>query len=1109
MAGEREESKIPITVVVGLAFTMVTLWFAQEPLTTSRPEADEGLLSKAELVQARLWQDPLEAVEAHRPENRVGAGQPLYVFEQGSSDKRTLVLLVLTVGSPYAESHEKRLRDRYAVLSALNVACLKPEQEEHIGYFALPPDRESIPFEWYKARKTKRCDEDRNGQSRYDRVLVVWVSTDLLGEKPVRKLTQVSRSIVREYWAAAWLSWPSEQSFLLPEFKVIGPPSSSMLRTMLEESGNTRAPPSSPNLSSGDPRDSSTIKLYSPWATAAPDLLLHGLAPRERADDCPKTSSGHDRLRCVLAKAGIVLEYAVQSDEALALAMVRELDRRRVKLGQDPIALIGEWDTFYGRALPIVFQAAACLVANEQAEQAGSVDQTKKSPLRWRAEHCRSMSPAIQVQIENPEAWDRLDMRIRRYSYLRGLDGMVPGEKQSKEGVDPGDGNGRAKPGATKSENRTLAELERPEGQSQLDYLRRLVAKMKQDADKATGGIGQPPKAIGILGTDVYDTLLILKAVRKEFPGATFFTTDVDARLLHESEYKWTRNLVMTAPFGLELHDELQRDIPPFRDSYQTSGFFATLQALNHVRRTPRAAPVMMICPETKSAIALPFDRYEIDPSRIPFSALLCPRLFEVGRHGPVDLSSRIGPGPTIQPLRDLTPPGMRPLWNVVNPKFRRTFRETVLWIGVAILLGVIVFTQIPGRVWNWARTDVISRGVWRTLWTALLNHVAGGRVWLGGSIFALATSVVGLYAIAAAVDWLREGILGEGWEGEPLSLSDGVSTWPSIVLRLIVLAWCVGCLVKARYDLQVNQEALSEEFGLQPLPYEGTASRRLLRSLQSITWVKAVPQTSSRTVHVEEIWQDYSNAARYRHRVGRSLILFMVYLFLTRVLWANISSPSLPSNPCRGAVNCGMTEVMTISAVLGMIFLNMFVFDAVLLCQGVIARLNATPIAWPQETLERYHGRFNVEHRYLPSFIMVRFIAEQTHAVHKLVFYPFVALFLMILSRNRVFDNWDFPLALIIVWLLYVGLAAGSTIILKSTSRQARDMALGQLREQLVSVTGMGEQARTHADQLRLTIETIEHIRKGAYAPLALHPALSASLLAAISFLQYWYLGQ
>src|SRR5512146_1888393 len=116
---------------------------------------------------------------------------------------------------------------------------------------------------------------------------------------------------------------------------------------------------------------------------------------------------------------------------------------------------------------------------------------------------------------------------------------------------------------------------DRPEGTSQLDYVRALVARIHDE--------GEGARAIGILGTDPYDALLIIKALRPFFPHAIFFTVDLDARHLHPSEYKSTRNMVIASPFGLQLEGGLQRDVPPFRSSYQTSAYFAALQAVQHV----------------------------------------------------------------------------------------------------------------------------------------------------------------------------------------------------------------------------------------------------------------------------------------------------------------------------------------------------------------------------------------------------------------------------------------------------------------------------------------------------------------------------------------------
>lgn len=1117
MAGDREELKIPITTVVGLAMALVTLWLVREPLHSSRPEVEPAIGREAELIQARLWQDPIEAAESHQQSDRTEQPRHNHSFSSIHFESREDpwlhigVLIIITEGSPYAENHEKRLRDRYAALSALGVACLVPADEEHIGYFEV--GHSLVPFEWYKARKTRQCHQDKDYKQHYDRVLLVWATDDSLGERPLNRLNEISGLLASQYWADVCGEWHSVECMAKLEFKIIGPPSSSMLRVMLQNARDPSAPKWWPNMGSLTGRTSFKIALYSPWATASPELLLQGIDTNGQANinGCEGAQSCRKTLAAQLAKAGVVLEHTVEGDEEMSLALVGELGRRQVKIGEDPIALIGEWDTFYGRALPITFRAAACFVAGRSLIRSSEIDfdnknneqkgkSGRKVVLQKPFEECKSIPRAIRFQMEHPERWEALDMRIYRYSYLRGLDGLTPGDSKKKSETDNGKSGGGSHSNGKASKAKNLDELERPDGQSQLDYLRRLVARMKQDADEASGSIGKPPKAIGVLGSDVYDTLLILRAVREEFPNAVFFATDLDARLFQETELKWTRNLVVASPFGLNLDNHIQHDIPLFRDSYQTSGFFATLRALGHIRSVRSSTPSTMVCPETGSeSTELLFDRYEIDLSPKPFSALLCPRLFEVGRHGPVDLSadreavpSRVGEIEMIQPPREPFPLGMRPWWNILNADHRLRFRHTVFWLLVAILLSLVVFTQLPGKMWNWAKSDVAERVTWH--WRVVALTIIAS---------------VGAFTVVGGVDRLIRVILEDRWEGEPFSISDGVSTWPSIIIRSLVIAWCLGCLVRAYYALRSSQSELKAEFALPSYSPKGSLREQARALLRSIIWIKSVPQPTGGSASIARIWRDYSRAALYRNRVVRSLSLLVIYLFLILIILAVIASPGPPSSPCRGITNCKIVDGVTWAAVLSMVFLNMFVFDAVLLSQSFITRLKTTSIRWPDKTLSKFHSRFELDRRYLPGLIMVRCIADQTHAVHKLVFCPFIALFFMILSRNRLFDNWDFPLALIMIWLIYAGLAAGSTIILRSRARQARDLAIGSFREHLLAVTGMGTQQKVCADQLRLALEDIEHVQKGAYTPLVLNPVFSASILAVISFLQYWYLGQ
>lgn len=95
-------------------------------------------------------------------------------------------------------------------------------------------------------------------------------------------------------------------------------------------------------------------------------------------------------------------------------------------------------------------------------------------------------------------------------------------------------------------------------------------------------------KAFGVVGTDVYDKLLLLQALREQLGDVILFTIDLDARMMHHEQFEWTRNIIVASNYGLELNDHYQRAVyqekkgtlPAFRDNYQTALFFACRTAL-------------------------------------------------------------------------------------------------------------------------------------------------------------------------------------------------------------------------------------------------------------------------------------------------------------------------------------------------------------------------------------------------------------------------------------------------------------------------------------------------------------------------------------------------
>ena len=195
----------------------------------------------------------------------------------------------------------------------------------------------------------------------------------------------------------------------------------------------------------------------------------------------------------------------------------------------------------------------------------------------WDSEYARALSRNLS---EGFSARCKVDgdpsPPVRWFTYLRGLDGMLPDIDKSSANAPRKDDSGKSKDLRAQLED---APPEHAEGRSQYDYLRRLgdeIARLDSDARFAENGV----KAIGIVGFDVYDKLLILQALRSRFTDKIFFTTDLDARYLHADQKEWARNLVVASNFDLSLRPALQRSTLPFRDGYQTATYVAALMAL-------------------------------------------------------------------------------------------------------------------------------------------------------------------------------------------------------------------------------------------------------------------------------------------------------------------------------------------------------------------------------------------------------------------------------------------------------------------------------------------------------------------------------------------------
>lgn len=610
---------VPVLLLALLALGGYYLY--DTPFDAWRPQAQELDISVAvglEEVNARLWQDPLTAVDQHlakkkekgEPDSfepdalmelatRIAAFEASPASDQEAKRDKVLVLPVMLRGGAYSEDVEQRRRRRYAVLSALGVAGFAPNDSEHIGYFTLPwsaPDSESkvsrlapwlfegstngssgqapddtcatmdpfsggeslvIPYEWLRREYISYMVPELYDPRKpaYDRVLVLWLNDNAFVNRPLTRL-----KLVRDALQCGMNQARVRGQSLRPmKIKVIGPATTTTLDEMLFEAKDWIGTEKTLSANGEAP-----IEIYSPAATASARLLLRDTDPeqipgclgytREGTQVSDNRLSSSETLVKKFAAIGVKFFRTTVADNKLAeIILCDEFKRRRIRVydPNDVVLLVAEWDSFYGRALPTTFET---ILWHERSVY------TSMLPVDNTGERAKKDTP------EDNEV--PCQFGVCRYSYLRGLDGEVPEHEAEKP--------------QAKSRQATVAappdpnSLEQHFGDMQFDYLRRLAREITEDVQEA----GAEVKAVGILGSDVYDKLLILQALRKDLPWALFFTTDLDSRYVHPSQQQWTQNLIVASSFGLDPNSGHRLHVPPFRDSYQTAMFKAVEYAL-------------------------------------------------------------------------------------------------------------------------------------------------------------------------------------------------------------------------------------------------------------------------------------------------------------------------------------------------------------------------------------------------------------------------------------------------------------------------------------------------------------------------------------------------
>ncbi|MHC4623930.1 MAG: hypothetical protein ACYS4W_08510 [Planctomycetota bacterium] len=1046
-----------------IALVMIILagfFLSRSALESTRPAVTkpEHLAWRREKIDCRLWQDPVKAVLETEPNQRVldkhglkRVAEGLSKLVRGQKAPQVHVLLVMAHSGETAEDQENRLRSRQAVLAALRCVDFEPEKTKEICYFAVDigtpnepndtepnactPDSDMLiaPYEWFKRgqlRQTNRTEPLAKN------VLVLWLQDECFRVRPLSRLRHLSAGLKDEFDKLT----PKATCY----FSVIGPTDSPMLRKMLEE-------PIQPDL------NGPTINIYSPWSTADPRILTYQVP-----EDTNGVKDANDPdIRARLNRKGFGFVRTIGTDDQLARCLIEELGRRirRFNDSRAPaqVALNCEWDSFYGQVFPPTFAAVRSQMQNEKAgskvsEFAGELDKVLKDPNSLRD--------------------------LPTFYYIRGIDGELPGRKSSETAT--------SKERSPSQSTTTFTEApESPTGRSQLDYIRRMAQSLAQEYRRPWEN---RLKAIGIVGSDVYDKLLLLQALREEFDDVIFFTTDLDARLMHHTNFRWTRNLIVASNYDLAFNEDYQDLTLRFRDNYQTSLYLACRTALK-------------LCTAEEKLFDQKAQELEVK--------LRHPRLFEIGRGCAVNVSA--GPRQT-QASASIHPPG-----GGSSKGDKDRARHYLSWI-VAILVCAL------------ALLAYFSKGVRGILTALFCSKRPRFRDILGLSaekmvsekryakVVVLLILVTVLFVVVMCQDHFRGG-------GEPVSFLKGVSIWPGEMLRLLAGILSIFLLTKSWSDLSENQERVMDYFFRRALGERKTIeeswkaftryrTKRRVRGKQISQWkmllkrwrmfleycaenISLFSWEAADQIKAQAVWKQYARRGYLHHRLIRIIPALAIYVVLGIFL---MSTFGFGNCPYRGRVSFWTDRVVLLLSVGAMLVLMFFVVDATRLCARFIEVLKK-PTDWSdileklsdeeklgldKSQLERMEGDFD-------EWLDIKLIAFRTEAVGRLIRYPFIVLPIMLLSRSRFFDNWNWPIGLVLTLAIYTAFALYCAVKMRRSAEKARNQAMSRLQTNLVGIEGWD---KARAKKIKAMIEEIRSIKQGAFSPFSENPVIGAILI-------------
>jgi hypothetical protein len=535
--------------------------------------------------------------------------------------------------------------------------------------------------------------------------------------------------------------------------------------------------------------------------------------------------------------------------------------------------------------------------------------------------------------------------------------------------------------------------------------------------------------AVGIFGQDIHDKLLILRALRGTFPDAVFFTNDLDAFYSHPSQLPHTRNLLVASGHG--LLPELERTEPAAPEPPVGEGVQTPFR--NGYQTSTYLAILSAVRPELAGQYIQGTEAVRGGDSKAPPGMV-----FEIGSRGPVRLTAESG-----LPLA-------------------RGVGSALALVAVLVVAALLHWRLRGGRLGRATAQFLRLHRDW---------HLA-------------ALGVTALCALA----WV-----GMHQSHEPTCWLDGVSIWPSEVIRLLALAItmvfayhvCRALRRATRWTAAGNPTG-SGDVNAPPLlacawaalQVVGVGARRCCEPVRRLLR-RGGPALGSGGNLVVASSSSPTSRRDLVDRKARSA--FVMALLLFAVGWLLMWAFGFPRTPARDALARVIDLTIVTTAVVAMLWLVFLVIEVArqyaALCEDMVRRLPVQ--AAEDDTCDP-----------TPALDRARnFLQHLAGAGGTGIYGPFIVILLLCLARWRGFDAWTWPFGLQLV----IGISGACVLF----AHVALHRAATRLRERVLRrVANAIELEHGSVKRLGLLRDELKGLDHGIFAGPANHPLLRAVVI-------------